>query len=144
MRLLRLLAYYKGNSSSNFLFELILRLSVLEVNCKMKLHIVHVSGTRMMQQGSDGLSRGNMMEGVMRGDGMLSFIQLHKSALDEQKNLENWIRSWISDGNNAITLKPEDWFVRGHDIIGYTKNIDGVTVPIIESGTYIWSPPCCC
>ena len=52
----------------------------------------------MISQGSDGLSRGNMLEGVMKGQDMLSFIPLDKSALDEQNNLEEWIRSWIPNG----------------------------------------------
>ena len=134
-------AYYKGNSSSKLLFDLILRLTILEVNFKMKLHIIHVSGTRMIDQGSDGLSRGNLLEGVMKGEKMLSFIPLHKSALDEQDNLECWIRSWIPNGKEAHVLKPEDWFVKGHDIAGYTTNLDGITIPVIKDGTYIWSPP---
>ena len=107
----------------------------------MKLHLIHVAGTRMIFQGSDGLSRGNMSEGVMKGQSMLSFVPLHKSAIEVQSNLEGWIRSWLPDGEEAITLTPSDWFVRGHNIIGYEKNIDGITVPITQKGTYIWSPP---
>ena len=36
----------------------------------------------MILQGADGLSRGDMYEGVMRGDNMLDFIPLHLSAIE--------------------------------------------------------------
>ena len=134
-------ACYKGNTNSRPLFDLILRLTIVESKHKLILHIIHVAGTRMISQGSDGLSRGDMLEGVMKGQDMLSFVPLGKSALEEQKNLEEWIRSWIPNGRNAEVLKPEDWFERGHDIIGYTNNADGVTIPNVQSGSFIWTPP---
>ena len=34
----------------------------------MKIHLIHVAGTCMIDQGSDGSSRGNMLEGVMKGN----------------------------------------------------------------------------
>lgn len=70
-------AFYKGNSSSHLIFDLILRLTLLESSQRMKLHLVHVAGTRMIDQGTDGLSRGNMCEVVMKGKDILSFIPLH-------------------------------------------------------------------
>ena len=81
-------AFYKGNSISPFLFNLILRLTILENNMKMKLYLVNMVGTRMISQGSDGLSRGDMLEGVMNGEDMLYVVPLHKSALEKQPNLE--------------------------------------------------------
>ena len=134
-------AFYKGSSSSPLLFQLILRLNVLEKDARMKLHLIHVAGTRMISQGADGLSRGNMMEGVMSGRSMLNFVPIHKSALEVQHKLEKWIRSWLIDGEAAEVLSPSDWFVRGHDIGGYALNDDGIDVPIYKSGTFIWSPP---
>ena len=55
-------AFYKGTSTSQLLFDLVLRLRVLALHSGFKLHLVHVSGTRMMAQGSDGLSRGDLLE----------------------------------------------------------------------------------
>ena len=47
------------------------------------LHVVHVVGTRMIGQGSDGLSRGNFSEGVMMGRSMMSYyVPLSRSALE--------------------------------------------------------------
>ena len=74
-------AWHKGTSSNPLLFELILRLNVLEQKYGANIHIVHVAGTRMIGEGTDGLSRGNMFEGVMTGEDMLSFIPLHLGAI---------------------------------------------------------------
>ena len=45
------------------------------------LHVVHVAGTRMIEQGTDGLSRGALLEGVMAGQDMLSFVDLLRTAI---------------------------------------------------------------
>ena len=76
-------AIHKGTSSSPLLFELILRLKTLELSSETKFNFVHVAGTRMIQQGTDGLSRGNMFEGVMTGQRLLSFVPLHLGAVQQ-------------------------------------------------------------
>ena len=83
-------AYYRGNSTSRLLFELILHLTMMEINYRMKLYLIHVAGTRMIIQGSDGLSRGIMLEGVMKGEDMLSYVPLDKPALDVEPRLKEW------------------------------------------------------
>ena len=47
----------EGTSKSRKLFELVLRLKKLEVKYHIILHVMHVSGKRMIAQGTDGLSR---------------------------------------------------------------------------------------
>ena len=42
-------AFYKGNSKSPLLFELVLRLRKLQLKSNFKLHVVHVAGTRMVE-----------------------------------------------------------------------------------------------
>jgi hypothetical protein len=59
--------FYRGTSSSKKLFELVLRLHKLKMTAGMTLHIIHVAGTRMIAQGTDGLSGGDLLEGVMKG-----------------------------------------------------------------------------
>ncbi len=49
-------AYWKGTSKSRKLFDLVLRLKKLEVEHDIILHVIHVSGKRMIAQGTDGLS----------------------------------------------------------------------------------------
>ena len=134
-------AFYKGTSSSPLLFQLILRLIMLEKLNQMRIHLIHVAGTRMVAQGSDGLSRGNMLEGVMSGMSMLSFVPLNKSALEVQTNLEDWLKSWLPNHQDIELLSPSDWFVRGHDVAGYELNSDGIEIPSYRDGTFIWAPP---
>ena len=137
-------AFYKGSSSSVKLFDLVLRLRQLEVAASCSIHFVHVAGTRMIAQGTDGLSRGDMNEGVMQGKGILQFIPLHLSALDRQRKLKTWIQSFVIPSElreEVIFLKVEDWFERAHDIVGGSKNFDGIWIPEFRAATYIWTPP---
>ena len=74
---------------------------------KTKIHFIRVSGTRMIAQGSNGLSRGNVSEGVMHGETMSSFIVLNESTLKRSPALKDWLRSWVT--NELEFLKPRDW-----------------------------------
>ena len=134
-------AFFKGSSKSKLLFELILELRELEMKNKAKIHFVHVAGTRMIAQGSDGLSRGNVSEGVMRGEAMSSFIPLNEGAFERSPSLKEWLRSWT--GEELEFLEPRDWFVRGQDIVEgeYERNIDGFMWPKYRKGTFVWAPP---
>lgn len=49
--------YWKGTSRSEMLFDLILRLKMLSLRHDLDLHVVHVSGRKMIAQWTDGLSR---------------------------------------------------------------------------------------
>ena len=64
---------YKGNSTSEKLFELIIRLRRAELRYSTKLLINHVAEKRMMARGTDGVSRGSSREGVGLGESMLKF-----------------------------------------------------------------------
>ena len=73
----------RTTSSNNLkLSELALCLHKLEMTAGMDLHIIHVTGTRMIAQGTDGLSRGDLLKGVMKGIDFLSYVPIHLSALD--------------------------------------------------------------
>ena len=133
-------AYYNGSSKSEKLFQLILKLKRLEMHSKTKIHIIHVSGERMKEQGSDGLSRGNLNVGVMAGKEMLSFVPIHKSALERSNTLTPWLQTFV--GDDAEFLSPKDWFTRGHDLdeLRWELNCDGMELPAIKKGTFIWTP----
>jgi hypothetical protein len=89
-----------------------------------KLHVVHIAGTRMIRQVSDGLSRGDMLlSGVMGGKSILSFIPLHLSALECSPKLKPWVESWWPD-KSLEWLSPNDWF----------------STPRC-GGHFVWSPP---
>jgi hypothetical protein len=46
--------FYRGNSTSRTLFELMLRLRKVEMDGGLNLRVIHVAGTRMIEQGTDG------------------------------------------------------------------------------------------
>ena len=134
---------HKGSSTSPLLYDLVVRLYKLAMKFNCLVRIFHVAGSRMIAQGADGLSRGDLLAGSLNGKDPMSFIPTHLSAIQRSPSLKSWVTTWLSEGGagNIVLLKPEDWFTRGHDIVGYEKNIDGVTIPIYEAGTYIWDAP---
>ena len=134
---------HKGSSTSPLLYDLVTRLYKLTSMFLCSLNIIHVAGTRMISQGTDGLSRGDMLEGVLKGRDMLSFVPLHLSPIERDESLKEWIISWVAQkGYEAPEfLKPCEWFDKGHDIRGYRENIDGRTIPSYLKGTYLWSLP---
>lgn len=137
-------AFHKGSSSSRKLFDLVLRLKQLALHHGVILHFIHVAGTRMIQQGTDGLSRGDLDEGVMKHGGILEYVPLHLNALERQKLISEWLPLFVFPSvhqKKVEFLTEADWFVRGHDIIGGSKNADGVWIPDYKDGTFIWLPP---
>jgi hypothetical protein len=74
--------FYRRGSSSKLLHELILGLRKAEMKYGFSLHVAHISGTRMIAQGADSLSRGLTLEGVIRDKDMLSFVDLSKTAIE--------------------------------------------------------------
>jgi hypothetical protein len=51
-------SYFRGTAKSRALFELIVTLYNLQMQFDFILHVVWIAGTRMIQQGAYGLSRG--------------------------------------------------------------------------------------
>jgi hypothetical protein len=85
----------------------------------MTIHIIHISGRRVIAQGTEGCSQGLMMEGVMTGMDMLSFIDLGKMAVKCHPPLLDWVR--LGRGRMDLEpLTPEGWFEEGHGIRGGT------------------------
>ena len=84
------LAFCKGNSNSQQLSNLVLRLRKLQLKSNFKVHVLHAAGSRMIEQGTDGLSRGLLFEGLVgeRKD-FLTYLPLNKSALERSTSLEN-------------------------------------------------------
>ncbi len=125
-------AYYHGNTPSKTLFELVLHLRQLDLHGGVKLHVIHVAGTRMISQRTDALSRGMCTEGVMAGESMLSLIPLHLSAISRSPAVLHWIQSWCPISTIQL-LTPSEWFERGHGIQGGALNDDGIWIPL-ETG----------
>lgn len=117
-------AYFKGTSSSQSLFELVLELRKLTLTGEFKLHVIHVPGTRMIECGVDGASRSDLSTGVMRGTPMLEYVPLHLSALERSDSLLDYIKSWLPPHLLVKSLSPEEWFD-----------------PFVKGNVHVWTPP---
>ena len=111
--------YYKGHSSSEKLSDIILRLRLVQQRAGCLVHVIHIAGTRMKAAGIDGLSRGDLLEGMMQSTtDPWRFIPLAQSANERMPQvLHGWINSWWSDlegkpwcGAALRLLTPTDWF----------------------------------
>jgi len=133
--------YYRGSSKSSKLHGLVLRLRLLEMNYGLLVHIIHVSGKRMIAQGTDGCSRGSLMEGVMTGLDMLTFIDLSKTATERHPPLLNWIRGWTGC-NDLEPLTPEGWFEEAHGVTGGALDRNKVWIPTHGPANklFLWAP----
>jgi hypothetical protein len=131
--------YHGRSRESKLLHELVVRLKVLEAHHGFQLLVIHVSGKRMQAQGTDGVSRGQLSEGVMNGDPMMSFIPLHLTALDRSPILKDWLKEFISP--DLEFLSPNGWFERGHNHFESGKmHDDGHWRPTLRSGKFVWAP----
>ena len=90
--------YYQGYSKSRKLSGIILRLYQAIRDRALILHVIHMTGTRMKALGVDGLSRVDLLEGMMAGDDPLSFAPLARGA-DKRTNgkVGKQIMSWWKD-----------------------------------------------
>jgi hypothetical protein len=77
--------FYQGNSTSRTLFELMLQLWKVEMDGGLNLRVIHVTGSRMIEQGTDEGSRGDLTQGVMAGEPMLKYVPLHLTALEGEE-----------------------------------------------------------
>jgi hypothetical protein len=117
--------FFKGNSLSKTMFKLMLRLRHVEMSGGLILHVVHVAGAQIIEEGADGGSRGDLSQGVMSGQSVLGFVPLHLSALERSHEVETWIRSgWDGERGDLITMSPNGWFDEGQG-----------------DGCFLWAPP---
>ena len=128
-------AIAKGNSPSRHLFELVLRIKALQMKYGFELHVIHVAGTRMIEQGTDGLSRGAVKVQGLNKKTLKEYAPLNLNALERCDVLLSWVKSWIG---SHFLLSPKHWFVEAHDLrFTPARNI------YTESATYLWIPPPC-
>jgi hypothetical protein len=134
--------FAKGSSTSELLHELILKLRKLEMEVDLKLHLVHVAGTRMIAQGTDGLSRGMMCEGVMAGKDMLEYIDIARCSIERHPGIAEFIRK-ITGVSTLKPLSVEEWFVEGHGIVGGYRDQHQMWIPshAPNNQIYWWDPP---
>ena len=94
------------------------------------LHIVHVAGTRMIGEGTDGLSRGEIMADALMDD-FAHRVPLENFALGRSPNLGLWLKDWIDLSFKVAT--PEDWFWGAQHLLDFSSPAQYVT--------WVWDIP---
>jgi hypothetical protein len=134
-------ASYRGNSDNKHLFELVVRLRCLDMSSSLHLHLIHVAGTRMIAQGTDAISRGQLSEGICFDPSLPSFVPLHLSAHARSNTLISWVQTWVPDPD-LRPLTPEEWYTRGHGWITGHYSDERVWVPTeLPDKWHLWMPP---
>jgi hypothetical protein len=135
-------AWFNGTSKSKLLFNLVVELKLLELTHGVKFHLIHVAGTRMISQGTDGISRGMLMEGVLVGEAMSSFIPINKGAHLRSEHLVGWLYN-CTFPIKLIPLTEKQWLWEGHGLSSEMwTNCDGMKFPVrnTHQDTYLWCP----
>jgi hypothetical protein len=115
---------HKGKSSSHKFLELVIRCIAVQAKYSVVVRVCHCAGARMIASGGDGISRGQVNEGVIAGEPMSEFLPLHVLPLERLEGLLEWIKSWpVQD---LMVLEPLEWFERGHDITGWARVGGGI------------------
>jgi hypothetical protein len=115
-------AFYDGLAKSVLLHELVVRLRKLEMDGHIFIRFIWIAGTRMIWQGTDGLSRGDLSAGVMAGEHFLKFVPLNKTAFQRHAPLQEWIGGALP-GEHWEGLTVEGWFTSAQ-----------------TDGRFIWTP----
>ena len=92
------------------------------------LEVTHVAGTRIMGEGTDGLSRGE----VHAHDLMNHFahtVPLHKGAVERVPKLTRFLIETF--GDDVLFAKPADWFEEATQQFDFS----------MKSKTWIWDLP---
>ena len=120
-------AYYNGGSNhSRDLDEVIFDLWQIQMAGTFTLHVYHVAGTRMIECGVDGLSRGDKTEGIAGGMDIYDFIPIHLSPRERSSGISAWIESWwkVEEFGELELLSPEGWFDKS-----------------MQVGSFLWDVP---
>jgi hypothetical protein len=67
-------AFYHGSAKSLLLHELVRCLRKLEMDGAIFICFFWIAGTRLIKQGTNVLSRGDLLNGVMAGEHFLKFV----------------------------------------------------------------------
>jgi len=117
--------FENGSARTKKLHELVVRLRRLQMKGQIFIRVLWMAGTRMIAQGTDSLSRGDLCSGVMAGDQFLDHIPLSLSAPELQPQLLKWLHQWATP-ETWIDLEPRGWFTTAFED---------------PEGCFIWAPP---
>jgi hypothetical protein len=92
------------------------------------LHLPHIAGTRMIQSGVDGLSRGEILLGQLHTP-IEELMIFHRSPFERMPSLSDWLSTWMLTPFRVT--EPEDWFYNAHqsDTLSLTSKTE----------TWVWN-----
>ena len=106
--------FYKGHSVSERLSDIILRLHVAQRNGMLRLHVIHVAGTRMKAWGVDGLCRGDTLEDLIAGydPPLVCSHRGDRHDTGRPPALLGWVDDWWGGwlGTYLTLLASDHWF----------------------------------
>jgi hypothetical protein len=107
--------FYSGTTDSPKLFGLMIDLRVLALQVGFDLRLIHIAGTRMISQGTDGLSRGELQLGSLL-DTSTQVVPLHLDPITRTKGgLSTWVWDWTGlDAKLLPVATPIDWMHQAH------------------------------
>jgi hypothetical protein len=68
----------------------------------------------MIQQGTDGLSRGEENRLATGGLSLGGMVPLHLSATERRTMMGGWIQGWWDSWRKLLMMEPRDWFTTAH------------------------------
>jgi hypothetical protein len=74
--------FTRGSGKSPEIFSLILRLHKLQMEGNIFIHVVWITGIRMITWGGDRLSRGDLSKGDIAGQDTLYYVPIGRSAIE--------------------------------------------------------------
>jgi hypothetical protein len=86
---------------------MVLEMRQLESEGDLNIKLIHVAGTRLIEIGINGLSRGEVDMAKIANPSNLH-VPLHLSPLERCSALEEWIGLWTNEGQTFCA--PMDWF----------------------------------
>jgi hypothetical protein len=66
---------------------------------------------------------------------MLTFIPFHLTSIERLPDVDSLLWSWLAASTEVLT--PEDWFKRGHNILGGITDAKGFWRHEIKPGTFV-------
>jgi hypothetical protein len=107
-------AYGKGTAKSWALFELIVMLYKLQMEFEFIIHVIWITGTRLIQQGTDDLSRGEVNGLATCGLSLGGMVPLHLSVVERIPTMGYWSQGLWDTGRKLLIMEPRDWFTTAH------------------------------
>ena len=93
----------------------------------------------MIHQGTDGILRGSLQEGVCLTKAMLAYCPWGNSGCQCSPTLLDWFNDWL--GDSVELLYPRDWYHQCHNLDGYYQDDAGLWRPKVKSGVFLWDLP---